>query len=81
MKYDDKFIEMCIKAGKHIQKLREERNVSLKELSIKTKIRIQYLKKIEEGKAYGMLVDKHLIAIANGIGVNIHELFLFDIQK
>lgn len=79
MKYDEKFIEMCIKVGKHIQKLRKERNISLKELSLKTKIRVQYLKKIEEGKAYGMLVDKHLVAIADGLEIKVHELFLFDL--
>lgn len=61
--------------GKHIQMLREERNISIKELSERTGIRKEYLKKIENGIAYGVILDKHLLKIAKELKVRLSELF------
>ena len=63
--------------GKHIKKLRESEGLSIKELSIKTGISSQYLRKIENGLAYRVLIDKHLFKIAIALNVKMQELFSF----
>ena len=60
--------------GKHVKKLREERKLTLKDVSVKTGIRVQYLDKIEKGIAYGVLIDKHLLKIAIVLQVKMSEL-------
>ena len=64
-----------IQIGQHVQKLREERNMSIKELSEKTGIRKEYLRKIEQGIAYGVLLEKHFSKIANAFNLKLSELF------
>lgn len=66
------------KLGKRIQKLREEKNISLIEMSCKTGIRKEYLQKIEKGTAYGILIGRHLIKIANAFEINIYDLFQYE---
>ena len=51
---NEKEKDIFIKFGKNIQQFRKERNMTIQELSKLTGIRVQYLKKIEAGKAYGM---------------------------
>ena len=46
--------EIFIKFGQNIRALREEGGITIQELSKLIGIRVQYLKKIEAGKAYGM---------------------------
>ena len=77
MRYNERFKQECILLGKHIIKLREERNMTIKELSIKTGIRPQYLKKIEAGIAYRVSLAKHLLKIAKCIKITISELFRY----
>ena len=60
--------------GKHIKNLREERSLTLKDVSLKTGIRVQYLDKMESGIAYGVLIDKHLLKIAIILQVKMSEL-------
>ena len=60
--------------GKHIKNLREEKRLTLKDVSLKTGIRVQYLDKIEKGIAYGVLIDKHLLKIAIILQVKMSEL-------
>ena len=43
--------------GKNIKELREKYTLTLKELSIKSGIRKQYLQKIENGTAYGFAIS------------------------
>lgn len=74
MEYSESFIEACVKLGKRIQKLREERQITIKEMSEKSGIRKDYLKKIEQGKAYGVALDKHLIKIANVLKIKMSVL-------
>lgn len=42
-----------------------------------TGIRMQYLQKIEEGSAYGVLINKHLQKIAKVFGIELYKLFDF----
>ena len=77
MKYDENFLDACFKLGKRIKEQREKRQITIKELSEKTGIRAEYLKKIENGKAYGVMIDKHILIIAIALKVKIHELFEF----
>ena len=63
--------------GTHIKNLREERGLTIEDISIKTGIRKEYLRKIEQGKAYGVLIDKHLLKIARVLHVTMYEFFSF----
>ena len=78
MKIDEKAKQYFIKLGLQIKKLREERTITLKELSAKTNIRKEYLQKIENGKAYGVLIDKHRLEIAIALKVHFAQLFDFE---
>ncbi len=78
MKINDKLKQEFILLGKHIRKLREERNLTLKEVSLKTGIRVQYLQKIENGLAYGVLIQKHLLKIAEAFQVKPFKLFDYE---
>lgn len=78
MKTSKKEQESFKQLGIHIQKLREERGIGIKELSDKTGIRKVYLKKIENGNAYGVLLDTHLVKIAEAIGIKLSELLDYE---
>lgn len=67
-----KFIQL----GQNIKTMREEKKITIQEISEKTGIRVEYLKKIENGTAYGILIDKHLSRIANALRVKLSELFV-----
>ncbi len=58
--------------GQEIKKYREERKLTLKELSKKTGIKEKYLKKIEEGQTDYPL-DK-LLFIADALNLDIYSL-------
>ena len=75
--YSERFKQECILLGKHITKLREERSITIKELSIKTGIRPQYLKKIEAGIAYRVSLTKHLLKIVKALKITFSELFRY----
>ena len=74
MKIDEELKKDFILLGKRIKNLREERKFTIKDISLKTGIRIQYLQKIEKGIAYGVLIDKHLLKIAIVLQVKMSEL-------
>lgn len=74
MKIDEELKQDFILLGKRIKNLREERKFTIKDVSLKTGIRIQYLQKIEKGIAYGVLIDKHLLKIAIVLQVKMSEL-------
>ncbi len=59
--------------GQEIKKLREERKLTLKELSVKTGIKEKYLNKIEKGQIDYPL-DK-LLFIAEALNVELYTLF------
>lgn len=64
--------------GERIQKLRKDKNISLEELSTKTSIRKEYLKKIENGVAFGLLIERHLVKIAKVFDIRLFELFNYE---
>ena len=70
---DEKEKEVFIKFGQNIKKFREERSMTLQELSKITGVRIQYLKKIEAGKAYGMSCD-YIFIFAEAFKIKPHEV-------
>jgi len=75
MKFTDIELERFEKLGKNIQKYREEKGITLSTLSKKTGIRKEYLQKIEDGKAYGVLLERHLFKIASALTIKISEMF------
>ena len=77
MNIDEKIKQDFVKLGLHIQNLRKERNITLQELSEKTGIRVKYLQKIENGIAFGILIDRHLLKIAIALNVHFYQLFDF----
>lgn len=74
MEYDKELLETFKKLGQNIRKLRKIKGMSIKELSLKTEIRENYLKKIEAGVAFGVLIDKHLLKITNALDVKMIDL-------
>ena len=80
MKIDENLKQDFILLGLHIKDLREKRNITIKELSKNTNIKPEYLKKIEKGMAYGVLIDKHLIKIATVFQIKLSEMFDFKIK-
>ncbi len=80
MNIDEQTEKAFTQLGKHIQILRENKNITLDELSKTTGIRKNYLKKIEDGLAYGVLVEKHLLKIARTLKISMQELFDFDVS-
>ena len=77
MKISEELKKVLILLGLHIKNLREERNLSINELAKKAGLRAQYLKKIEQGTAYGMLLDKHLAKIADALRIKMSVIFDF----
>lgn len=65
--------EILKKFGENVRRQREKQNLTLKELSKKTKIREYYLKKIEDGKASGIKCS-HLMILACALNVKAYKL-------
>lgn len=59
--------------GCNIKKFREINNISLEDFSVKSGIKISYLKRIEQGQATGITID-HLGFLARGLGISVYEL-------
>ena len=59
--------------GKNIKTYREKQNMTIKELSLKTKIRKEYLIKIENGKTVGMPYY-YVMLIANVLKIKFYIL-------
>ena len=78
MNIDEKVKETLKKLGMHIKELREEQEISTTELAQKTGIRKEYLEKIEDGRAYGVRMEKHLLKISKGLGIKFYQLFDFE---
>lgn len=61
--------------GKRIRNARKERNITVAQLSQKTGICKSYLYKIENGKAYGVLLERHLFPILGMLKVKCSDIF------
>ncbi|MBQ2644939.1 helix-turn-helix transcriptional regulator [bacterium] len=78
MYISEKIKKEFIKFGQHLEELRKERNISIKELSARTGIRKEYLKKIENGNAYGVKLETHIVKIAKAMNITLYKLFDFE---
>ena len=65
--------EFLKKFGENIRKFREERNMTIEELSTITGIRAQYLKRIESGNAK-RLNTEHLFIFSEAFNLKPHEI-------
>ena len=70
---NEKEKEIFIKFGQNIRALREERSMTILELSKITGVRTQYLKKIESGKAYGMS-SSYILIFAKAFKIKPYEV-------
>lgn len=77
MDFDEIFKQDLVLLGRHIRKLREERGLTLAEVSSATGISISYLKKIEEGKAYRIKVFAHIFPMIELFHISFKEIFSF----
>ena len=59
--------------GKNVRKYRVIKKFSIKKLSKKSKIRVEYISKIEQGKAKGVKTS-HLFALAEALQVEPYYL-------
>ena len=65
--------EMLKIFGENVRKQREKENITLEEMAKKTKIKKQYLQKIENGKAKGIRFS-HIFIIAYALKTKAHKL-------
>ena len=78
MKYDERFLEILKKLGENVKKYREEKGMTINELAQISGLRKEYIKKIEHGKACGVLLEKHLLKIAKCLNIKLSELLKFE---
>lgn len=64
-----------LELGQRLRHIRKDKNISIAQLSAKTGICKSYLYKIENGKAYGVLLGKHIFIIACGLGIKCSFIF------
>jgi len=77
MNISEKYKIVFKEFGLHIKELREKRNISIEKLSDETGIKKEYLKKIENGNAYGVKINKHIFKIAKALKISFSEIFDF----
>ena len=65
--------EIFKKFGENIREFREERNMTLEDLSIITGIKAQYLKRIESGTAKRLNAN-HIFIFAEAFKIKPHEV-------
>lgn len=70
---DDNFLERLKIFGENVRKYREKANITIKELSEKTDIRKQYLKRIEKGNCIGISTSQ-VYLLAEGLNITPREL-------
>ena len=71
--YDDETMKILKILGKNVQKIRQSKNITIKEMSEITGIREKYLKKIEKGEAMGITTSK-IFLIADALSVRVSLL-------
>jgi len=64
------------KFGQRIRKLRQCKGMSQEKLALESGVHRTYIGGIERGERNPSL--KNIVAIAEGLGARIYELFLFD---
>ena len=62
--------------GERIRELREERDLSLRELATKIEVSAAFMSDVELGRRHPS--DKHMVAVARVLGISLEELQQFD---
>ena len=62
--------------GERIRELREERDISLRELATKIEVSAAFMSAVELGRRHPS--DKHMVAVARVLGTSLEELQQFD---
>mgnify|MGYP002626481057 CR=1 FL=1 len=72
-KYTEDYIKLVERIGKNIKKVRENKGISIDELSQKIGFSKKYLNNLEEGKTLGTTIGRLLI-ISDILKVKLHTL-------
>ena len=62
--------------GERIRELREERDLSLRELATKIEVSAAFMSDVELGRRHPS--DKHMVAVARALGTSLEDLQQFD---
>ena len=62
--------------GEHIRELREERDLSLRELATTIEVSAAFMSDVELGRRHPS--DKHMVAVARALGTSLEDLQQFD---
>ena len=62
--------------GERIRELREERDLSLRELATNIEVSAAFMSDVELGRRHPS--DKHMVAVARALGTSLEELQQFD---
>ena len=62
--------------GEHIRELREERDLSLRELAAKIEVSAAFMSDVELGRRQPS--DKHMAAVARALGTSLEDLQEYD---
>ncbi|TAN46140.1 MAG: XRE family transcriptional regulator [Nitrospirae bacterium] len=68
-------MSLMVQLGKRIQKIRESRGLTQEQLEEKTDVNAKYISAVERGQQN--VTVKTLEKIANGLGVELYQFFLF----
>lgn len=74
--YNPEFLKLVKCVGENVYNIRTKKGLTIKELSEKTGIRKEYLKKIEKGEAVGIMTGQ-IFRLAIGLDVRPYELVTY----
>lgn len=66
------------KLGNNIQKIRKEQNITTEQLSDLSGIKKELLEKIENGTAYNVKLNKHILKIAEALNITLYQIFDYN---
>lgn len=66
------------KLGINIQKIRKEQNITTEQLSELSGIKKELLEKIENGTAYNVKLNKHILKIAEALNITLYQIFDYN---
>ena len=76
-KQEDRKVEIAF--GKHLRSIREQKNLTMLDLSSRIPIESSSLRRIEKGRTNTSLKTIHKLAMA--LDVPMHELFRFELDE
>ena len=66
------------KLGINIQKIRKEQNITTEQLSELSGIKKELLEKFENGTAYNVKLNKHILKIAEALNITLYQIFDYN---